>query len=311
MNKKPHFIIAGERRSGTTTLYDVLSKHPEIGMFEKTDFDYFIEPELFSLKPIIDENSISNWEQSHSKLEYNRLSERIKESITGQKDADLLWWKQTHSRLARYLPYCKFIIILRDPVKRAESQYFNELKKGRETLSFKKAIEREFNGNLTSWEKLHLQYIKRGCYIESIEHFIKYIPKERVKIVILEELMENWSEEMESICTFLGINNSEEIFHNPIQSNKEELLEKKSYAKYPLIKYLFNFWDRLSEAIIVRVANNKFKRDKIRKQLRGFYYTSKRKKQVLNIEIEKYLKNYYKPFNQKLEEFLGDKITKW
>ena len=43
---KPHFIIMGERRSGSTTLYHMLSQHPEVSMLQPVDFDYFIEPEL-------------------------------------------------------------------------------------------------------------------------------------------------------------------------------------------------------------------------------------------------------------------------
>ena len=39
----PHFIIAGERRSGSSTLYEILKQHPEVEMYHKSDFDFFIE----------------------------------------------------------------------------------------------------------------------------------------------------------------------------------------------------------------------------------------------------------------------------
>ncbi len=310
MNNKPHFIIAGERRSGSTTLYDILNQHPEVGMLQKTDFDYFIEAELFSKTPLKSDQVLNDWEQSHSVEAYQKLFSDLK-SVTGQKDADLLWWKEAHQRLANYLPNTKFIIVLRNPVNRAESQYFNEVKKGRETKSFKETILREEKSNLSNWEKLHLQYIERGCYINSLKHFYKYIPKERVKIVILEELSMNWEKEIAEICEFLNIDATIGKNIQLKHSNKEELLVRKAFAKTIILKNLFNFWDRFTEGIIVRVAKGKHRRDKLRRQFRGFYYTSDRTKQKMDKETRIFLTELYKPFNKELEELLGYKIQQW
>lgn len=310
MIKNPHFIIAGERRSGSTTLYDILNQHPEVGMLQKTDFDYFIEPELFSRIALKNDQKLKVWEQNHSKEEYKNLFLDLK-GVVGQKDADLLWWKNAHQRVANYLPDTKFIIVLRNPVNRAESQYFNEVNKGRETGSFKEAITREQNANLSDWEKLHLQYLERGCYIKSLNHFYKYIPKERVKIVILEELADNWKIVMAEICEFLNIDQNTGSNIQLKHSNKEELLVRKSFAKKKILNKVFNFWDRSTEGFIVRVAKDKRKRDTLRKQLRGFYHVSDRTKQKMDVETKMFLIDFYKPFNKELEALIGRKILHW
>lgn len=306
---KPHFIIAGERRSGSTTLYEILNQHAEVGMFHKPDFDFFIEDALFSKAPISEEN-IEDWAATHPIEDYIKQFENL-QGVTGQKDADLLWWKPAHKRLAEHLPDTKFIIILRNPTKRAESQYFNEFQKGREITSFKEALQREEQSTLTHWQKLHLQYKARGCYVESLEHFFKYIPKERVHVIILEDLFSNYSKVMTEICQFLDINSSKGIAIRPIHSNKEELLVRTSFSNRKGLSWFFNLWDHMSEACIVRLTTNSSKRKKARKYLRGFYYQSNRDALKIDSHIFEELTEFYKPFNRRLEILLNREIPYW
>ncbi|MEL6812519.1 MAG: sulfotransferase, partial [Bacteroidota bacterium] len=210
-----------------------------------------------------------------------------------------------------YLPTTKFLFVLRDPVKRAESQYFNELGKGRETLSFEDALKREEEGNLTDWEKLHLQYKRRGCYVQSLEHFYAHIPKERVKIILLEELMSNWKESMTEICDFLEISVAEGVAIQVRHSNKEELLERKKMANMIPLKWVFDAWDRLSEAIIVRANKDKYSRDKWRKRTRGFYHVSRRNKREIDPKIREELYKFYLSYQEQLESLLGREIKCW
>jgi len=278
-------------------------------MLPVSDYDFFIEPQLFARSPV-DANVLDDWGETHSIDTYKELFTGLRGSV-GQKDADLLWWKPAHQRLATALPETKFLFILRDPVKRAESQYFNELGKGREALTFEQALEREAQDVLTPWQQLHLQYKKRGCYAESLEHFFSHIPKERVLVVILEELFANWNTAMIQVCEFLGINSEEGIAIKPLHSNKEELLERKAFSKNLGLVWAFDFWDRMSEAIVVRTSKETNKRQKMRKHLRGWYYESKRKGQQLNPDIVENLKSFYKPHNEKLERLLNKKLIYW
>tara|TARA_B110000091_G_scaffold207503_1_gene245809 strand:+ start:1056 stop:1994 length:939 start_codon:yes stop_codon:yes gene_type:complete len=307
---KPHFIIAGERRSGSSTLYEILKQHPDIGMFEKSDYDYFIEQELFSMNSI--ENSqVSSWKENHSIAEYNSIFKHLEGKAIGYKDADLLWWKPSHERIAEFNSDSKFIFILRDPVKRAESQYFNELKKGRENLSFEGAKRREENDSLNNWQQLHLQYISRGKYVDSLEHFYKLVPKDQVLVIILEELLDKSDEVMTTICEFLNINFDIGKNLRPQHTNKEEFYVRKSFSNKPILKWVFDLWEQGTEALIVRITKNKDSRRDLRKYLRSFYKESKREKLKLDVSILKELAAYYKPSNLKLDELLGRKNQYW
>lgn len=305
----PNFIIIGERRSGSTTLYDLLNQHPDIGMLPQSDYDFFIETPLFSKEPISNDE-IQDWNLTHNIEDYYLKFENLK-GVTGQKDADLLWWYPSHKRLQEYLPDTKFIIVLRNPVTRAESQYFNELSKGRETLSFKEALNREEKNQLTLWQKLHLQYKQRGVYIESLQLFFKYIPQNRVKVVILEELIAEYEKVMEEVCQFLEISVEEGLKIKLKHSNKESLLERKKFAKTSPLKYIFDFWERLVNKLVSLITKDKTKRQYYRKLFTGFYKFSKRENDNPNIEEKISLKSFYEPHNKKLEIFLGKSLRCW
>lgn len=304
---KPHFIIAGERRSGSTTLYDILKLHPGITMYPLSDYDYFIEPELFSKNPSA---SKDKWELNHSAEEFAAIFEDY-EGVSGMKDADLLWWKPAHERMARFLPDTKFIFVLREPARRAESQYFNEFSKGRETRTFRQAIKTEEKGGLDDWQRLHLQYKERGCYVNSLRHFFRHIPKERVKVVILEELFGSFREQIKDICDFLGVVSGSGIQLPEKHSNKERTMVRKAYAQKGLGGSIFSAWERGTEAFITRWTRDKTKRQQLRHRWQNFYKESLRDKEHGHSEILKELRTFYQPYNKELEELLGRKINAW
>lgn len=307
---KIKFIIAGERRSGSSTLYNLLKQHPEIEMVEEEDYNYFIEPELFS-RVRIEDSAIEDWYLKHNIASFEQNFKELKEKKLGYKNADLLWWKSSHKKISEFLPETKFVFILRDPIKRAESQYFNELKKQREKLTFKESIQREKNKQLNQWEKLHLAYMSRGKYVESLKHFYQYVPKNRVKVIILEDLHNNFTAEMISLCGFLGVDKKLAKAIKPLHSNKEDMFVRKDFANNSNIKWLFDIWDRITEFFIVKIKNKKDLRYKLRKILRFFYIESRRKEMKTDKILLNDLRLYYRDSIKQLEDLLGRKINFW
>lgn len=307
---KIKFIIAGERRSGSSTLYNLLKQHPEIEMVEKEDYNFFIEPELFS-RVRIEDNTVEDWYLKHNIASFEQNFKVLKEKKLGYKNADLLWWKSSHKKIGEFLPETKFVFILRDPIKRAESQYFNELKKQREKLTFKESIQREKNKQLNQWEKLHLAYMARGKYVESLKHFYQHVPKNRVKVIILEDLHNNFTTEMISLCGFLGIDKKLAKAIKPLHSNKEDVFVRKDFANNSNIKWLFDIWDRITEFFIVKIKNKKDLRYKLRKILRFLYIKSKRKEMKTDKILLNDLRLYYRDSIKQLEDLLGRKINFW
>ncbi len=307
--KLPNFIIAGERRSGSTTLYEVLKQHSEIDMYPKSDMDFFIEKDLFGLHPI-ENDQVEKWEK-YAKIEDYRSLFPKTDKKTAQKDADLLWWKPSHKRLAEYLPETKFIFVLRNPVKRAESQYWNEVRKGREKRSFSHAIAESNDKNNNDWQKLHLEYKERGCYVNSLNHFFEHIPQKRCHVVILEKLFKNWDEEMVKIANFLEIEKEESKSLNPIHSNKENVLIINPKYQGKSLGKIISIYDRICNGIIRRLVKDKHLKNKLQAFFLRLGKVSKREANPVNEEVIDKLKAFYKPHNKLLEEMLNLRIKEW
>jgi hypothetical protein len=300
---KPHFIIMGERRSGSTTLYHMLSQHPEVSMLQPADFDYFIEPELFGFSPPT--AALADWDSTHSTEEYASLFERL-EGVVGQKDADLLWWYPAHARLARYLPEVRFLVVLRDPVKRAISQYYNERAKGRETRSISEALAPADNKGAFDWQRLHLTYLERGCFHKSLEEFYKHVPSSRVLVVFLEELRDERTRK--AIGDFLTLGSA--IDWQPPHTNKERLLVRRKSFEGGLPGRLIDLWERATEALIVRMFRGEA-RNHWRGRLRSWYTVSARDSEPVSEDLIARLKAYYQEPNRKLMQLLGRDSLPW
>src|SRR5207248_7427804 len=132
----PDFLIIGTQRGGTTSLYRYLKAHPCIGATSNKDLHFFDRRFHKGL----------SWYRSHfpTKLE-KAYAEQLRRLtlVTGEASPSYLFHPHAPKRVAQVLPHVKLIVLLRNPVSRAYSQYHHAVELGFETLSFAEAIEAE------------------------------------------------------------------------------------------------------------------------------------------------------------------------
>src|SRR6266851_5277975 len=164
----PDFLIIGAQKSGTTSLYYYLVEHPYIGQSSTKEVHYF--------------------------------ESRYKETfITGEASPSYLSHPHAPGRAAKLLPQAKLIVLLRNPVGRAYSQYRHNIGLGFEKLSFEDAIASQEERTKTEKEKLlaneyhssHIYnryaYLERGIYADQLEAWFKYFPREQMLILRSED----------------------------------------------------------------------------------------------------------------------------
>ncbi|KQT85083.1 sulfotransferase [Aurantimonas sp. Leaf443] len=106
---RPDFIIIGSMKSGTTTLYRLLSLHPDIGMSRDKETDFFIETMNFprGLQWYSDQFPAGRKVYGEASPNYTKTDD-----FTG-----------VPARIKAHCPGVKLIYVVRDPVDRFVSQY--------------------------------------------------------------------------------------------------------------------------------------------------------------------------------------------
>lgn len=199
----PNFLIIGAQKSGTTSLYLYLTKHPNIIPAAKKEIHYF---DLNSKKT-------ESWYRAF----FPREAEMFNGRITGEASPQYMFIPGVLPRLKALLPNVKIIIILRNPVTRAYSHYQHQLRMGRETISFEEAIEAESSRILPGYKRMmadedyvdysymHFSYLERGKYYDQVLTCFNHFKKENILIIQSEKFNRNPKEEYDKIISFLGL----------------------------------------------------------------------------------------------------------
>lgn len=237
----PDFLIAGERRCGTTTLARWIAAHDDVFMLPQMDIAYFVDSAVVGTRKwfdgAVDE---SKWQPTHSLHDYSRLFDDVGDrQAFGEKSADYLFWRPAHARIAACLPDVKLVIALRHPVERAWSHYWNEVGKGRESLDFEAALEQEEERCARSDYALdHLSYQKRGCYDESLRALFQHVPRNRVLVTTLEQMRREPVNALREVYGFLGVDPDKGLDRAGEQFNANWTTIPRRWARLPVLSAL-------------------------------------------------------------------------
>jgi len=178
-----NLFIVGAQRSGSTYLYHLLNEHPQIIMAQP------VRPEpKFFLKENLCANDIAVYEKYY-------FSEKFPCTVyLGEKSTSYIEYKSVAQRIKQFYPNARILMILRDPVLRAWSNYLFSLQNGTELLSFDDALQAEperLQDSLYTSSANPFAYIKRGNYIDYIDFYLKYFSRDQLYIIIFEEFIGN------------------------------------------------------------------------------------------------------------------------
>jgi Sulfotransferase domain len=223
----PDFIIIGTQRGGTTSLYSYLVEHPGIGAASIKEVHYFDTPHY--------KQGLA-WYQAHfpSLLEkYYAQHVHKLDFMTGEASPYYLFHPHVPRRVANVLPEVKLIVMLRNPVDRAYSHYHHERAGGHEHLAtFEEAIEQEerrLAGELdkmqadefyASYPFRHFSYLARGIYIDQLQRWLSFFPREQVLILKSEDFYANPAGVFQQTLAFLNVS-------TPVQNSQKQ--EFKQY----------------------------------------------------------------------------------
>jgi hypothetical protein len=261
----PDFLIIGGQRCGTSSLYYYLTEQHGIRSAATKEVHYFDD---FYTRGI-------HWYRAQfptSAYKYYVEHVRNHQFVAGEASPYYIFHPHAPRRISEVLPDIKLILLLRNPIDRAYSQHWLEVKGRYETLSFEGGIkceqeriagEREkmmSDEHYHSFKHRRYTYLSRGIYIDQIEYWLNFFPREQFLFLKTEDLYSTPASIVRQTLEFLGIPRKE------IDTNRE-------YKKY-----------KVPSKTGYRAKDSAPKMDPTTRQ---------------------YLVEYFKPYNARLYEFLG------
>jgi len=222
----PDFIIIGTVRSGTTSLYSNICQHPCVLPAAYDELGFFDSNFHLGL----------NWYRSLFPTLFSKwLVKRKKQfAITGEDTPFYIWSPLVANRILKILPNIKLIVLFRNPVDRAYSNYHLGIRAGSENLSFEDAIQSELDSLKNSKIKsdddvkkytVPRSYIAKGFYADQLKIWLKLFKSKQLFITSTEDFESNANNTLNKIYDFLEIP----------QINLKNL-EKHKVASYPPMK---------------------------------------------------------------------------
>jgi hypothetical protein len=193
----PDFLIGGAARSGTTWLYHLLARHPQVYMAApvRPEPKYFLVDELYARG--LDYYS-ATW-----------FASAPAGCLAGEKTTYYLESAPARDRIHRDLPGVRLIFLLRDPVERAYSNYLWSKQNGLETEDFRTALRLEGQREAALPPSLRFvrphAYFSRGLYADLLRPFLELFGRANVLCLRFEDVRSRPAQLASRLSDFLGI----------------------------------------------------------------------------------------------------------
>lgn len=278
----PNFVIIGAAKSGTTTLYEYLLRHPDVMMPELKEPEFFSRNEVYSRG--------MDW--------YGSLFTTANPAqLCGEASTTYSRWPHTAdaaSRLARKLPEVKLIYLMRNPVERAYSHYAHHMRLGI-TCTFEEALERSN------------EYVDCGLYMMQISRYLRYFGQDRFLFLFTDDLKNDPAGTLQTMQSFLGLP-VEQLTEPPITANKggaDHFIRKHTTRKLRQMPGVNLLADRMPSGL------RQMAYDLVCASPAGKRLKSKFQLQPMLDETRQRLIDFYKEPNERLAEFLGRDLSHW
>lgn len=214
---RPDFLIAGAQRCGTTSLFRMMAKHPDVKPPALSKgVHYFDTAERFARGP--------KFYAAHFPLALGSASK-----VTGEASPYYIFHPLAPERISQHFPGIRIIVLLRDPVERAYSAHKQETWRGFETLGFEEALDAEegrlygeverilSDPNYQSFEHQHHAYVARGQYAPQLRRMADAVGRENVLALDADLFFTDPGPQWERVLAHIGLQPTAAV--TPVQAN--------------------------------------------------------------------------------------------
>ncbi len=259
------FFVVGCQRCGTTWVDAALRGHSEVFLPQKKQ-SYFFDRYY--------DKGIDWFMERFRGVESHHLA--IGEVATGY------CLPEASGLLAKHFPDVKLIMVMRNPIDRAYSNYQSrKIESG--WNSFEQAIESDQD------------LLIRGQYMDQIEGLLKHYDREQMLFLLYDDLHNDDKMFLKTILDFICVESSEE---------SKLIGQRKNAAMFPNLKKMLH---QLGLKSLVNMMSQSWVGDKIRRSRKN----KGRAYQPMKKETKQRLQKHFAPYNSRLSKFLERDVSSW
>lgn len=286
MSFPPEAFIIGAQKCGTSYLSYLLDQHPRITLSNPKEPDYYTRNHKKGLdwyKNLFHGHSENVFLDASTSYSAARLSEYDGDNLDGNP-----YLHNVPFRIHSDSPNAKIIYIVRNPVARTYSSYWQNIKTGAKEIPFREAINR------------NSFYLRLGDYAGQLKLYQEHFPKENILVLLLEEFKAAPIYIVQKCFNFLELDDKYDL----------ELSNGKNTS------FQYSKWTKKINSVLSKIGGLygiiRFAKPIVPRQAHRFaarLITSKIP--PIDKDDELFLKNHFKEKNKELKESFGVPIEKW
>jgi len=192
-----NLIIAGNQKCGTTALFDMLAEHPEVAVPKDGRKELHFFNEIRGL----------TWYNQWKHRRRWASADRSRATVCLEATPILGYFSAPHTpdcleMVKEFDADARAILLFRNPIDRAYSQWSMEHKRGNTDLDFEGAIKHE--KAVGPFHPVH-SYIHRGEYGRIAENAMRVLGSEQVLFIKTETLLHHPERVLSEVQRFAGI----------------------------------------------------------------------------------------------------------
>lgn len=176
MTRLPDFLYLGPAKAGSTWIYDVLARHPEIFMAPGKGLYFFTTHHARGL----------DWYREHFRGAESAVA-------VGEVSHTYLAAPEACERIAAANPKMKLVVCLREPVERAFSDYLDGVKNGQIEGSFEAALEQ------------HPEILEGSRYAKQLARYLEHFGKDQLLVARFDDLSRDPDAFAARLFAFVGV----------------------------------------------------------------------------------------------------------
>jgi hypothetical protein len=201
----PDFLVIGAPKAGTTALHAALARHPDLYLSAVKEPKFFLTD---GPPPTRGGPGDAQTYREHvwRRDEYESLFDAAPAgALCGESTPFYLHDRGAQRRIRALIPDARLIVLVRDPVERAHSNWTHLWSAGREPIGdFIRACAEEDRRAAAGWSAFW-HYVELGKYGEQLDHLFGLFPREQVLIIRYRSLIDEPVRVLDEICAFLGV----------------------------------------------------------------------------------------------------------